>query len=248
MPDPVEVRGLFGRIAPRYDLLNRVLSLGIDRRWRRRAVRAAGEVRGSVVVDVCCGTGDLSIEFARAGALVAGFDFTPQMLSLSLPKTEALGLRGLYAQADALRLPVRTAAADVASVAFGVRNLADLGGGLAELARVVKPGGCVLVLEFSPPPRGWIGAAYRVYFTRVLPRIGAWISGDAEAYRYLPRTVSAWLSPEELQRRMEQAGLVDCGHASLTFGIASLHWGRVAARSERDAAPGRAAPLEGALR
>jgi len=200
------------------------------------------------VVDVCCGTGDLSIAFARAGAEVAGFDFTPQMLSLSVPKSRALGLRGLYAQADALKLPVKSASADVASVAFGVRNLADPQAGLAELARVVKPGGCVLVLEFSPPPRGLLGAAYRLYFTRVLPRIGAWISGDAEAYRYLPRTVSAWLSPDELQRRMESTGLIDCGHAALTFGIASLHWGRVAARSDRAAALDSAAPLEGALR
>jgi demethylmenaquinone methyltransferase/2-methoxy-6-polyprenyl-1,4-benzoquinol methylase len=248
MPDPGEVRGLFGRIARRYDLLNRVLSLGIDRRWRRRAVRVAGDVKGRVVVDVCCGTGDLTIEFARAGARVLGFDFTPQMLSLSVPKSRSLGLSGLYAQADALQLPLKGAAADVASVAFGLRNLADPQVGLAELARVVKPGGCVLVLEFSPPPRGVVGAVYRLYFTRVLPWIGAWISGDAEAYRYLPRTVSAWLAPDELQQRMELAGLVDCGHESLTLGIASLHWGRVAARSERGVGLDRAAPLEGAVR
>jgi demethylmenaquinone methyltransferase/2-methoxy-6-polyprenyl-1,4-benzoquinol methylase len=245
MPDAVEVQRLFARIARRYDLLNRVLSLGVDRSWRERAVRAAGPLDGRVVVDACCGTGDLGLAMARSGARVCGVDFTPQMLRLALPKVRG---RTVFVQGDALKLPVASGAADVACVAFGLRNLADTDAGLCELARAVKPGGRVLVLEFSPPPRGVLGACYRFYFTRVLPRIGAWISGDAEAYRYLPRTVSAWLAPAELQRRMEAAGLVDCAHESLTFGIASLHSGRVAARAVTRPESSRAtAALRGGL-
>jgi demethylmenaquinone methyltransferase/2-methoxy-6-polyprenyl-1,4-benzoquinol methylase len=226
MPDPREVRSMFARIAGRYDLLNHVLSAGIDRRWRRRTVREAGELAGGCVVDVCCGTGDLTLEFARAGARVVGVDFTPEMLRLARPKGATLA-KVVFAHGDALRLPVRDASADVASVAFGVRNLADPDAGLREMARVVRSGGRVLVLEFSPPPAGLLGATYRFYFTRVLPWLGGLISGDAEAYRYLPRTVTAWPAPEEVRARMESIGLVDCGYRSFSAGIACLHWGRV---------------------
>lgn len=225
MPDPREVRSMFGRIAGRYDLLNRVLSGGIDRSWRRRTVAAAGELRDRMVVDACCGTGDLSLEFASAGARVVGVDFTPEMLRHAGPKARARGLSGAFVHGDAMRLPVDSGVADVCSVAFGVRNLADPDAGLRELARVLKPGGKLLVLEFSPPPRGAMGALYRFYFTRVLPTIGGWISGDRDAYRYLPRTVGAWFEAEEFRDRMARAGLVDCGFERLTFGIASLHWG-----------------------
>ncbi len=225
MPDPREVRSMFGRIAGRYDLLNRVLSAGIDQRWRARTVRAAGPVKGRVVVDACCGTGDLSLAFARAGANVIGVDFTPEMLRCAGPKATRGALRGLFVNGDALRLPIESASADIASVAFGVRNLADPEAGLREMARVLKPGGRLLVLEFSPPPRGWLGALYRCYFTRLLPWFGGLISGDREAYRYLPRTVAAWHAPADFQRRMEALGLVDCGFESLTGGVAALHWG-----------------------
>jgi len=231
MPDPASVRAMFARISGRYDLLNRVLSLGIDRSWRRKTVDAAGDVDGRVVIDACCGTGDLSLAFARAGANVIGVDFTPEMLEHAGKKVVASKRRALFAHGDALALPLRSACADVASVAFGVRNLSDARAGLAELARVTKPGGRVLVLEFTTPRGALLGRAYRWYFTRVLPALGRLVSRDAEAYSYLPRTVLAWPAPEEFQRELEAVGLVECGFRSLTRGIACLHWGRVPAAS-----------------
>lgn len=220
---------MFARIAGRYDLLNRVLSLGIDRGWRRRTVRAAGELRGQVVVDACCGTGDLSVAFARAGARVAGLDFTPEMLAHASPKLDGARTPHLFVHADALRLPVRDRSAAVASIAFGLRNLADADAGLRELTRVVRPGGKVLVLEFSTPRARVLGALYRLYFTRLLPLIGGLVSRDAAAYRYLPDTVLAWEAPEALRERMGRAGLVDCHFDTLTGGIACLHVGTVPA-------------------
>ena len=219
---------MFARISGRYDLLNHLLSLGIDRGWRRAAVRAAGPLEGGCVVDVCCGTGDLALAFARARARVLGVDFTPEMLRHAGPK-RLDGERVVFANGDALRLPVRDASADVVSVAFGVRNLADPVAGLREMARVVRPGGRVLVLECSPPPKGPVGACYNFYFTRVLPWIGGLISGDREAYRYLPRTVVAWPPAEQVRERMNSVGLVDCDYRALTGGVAYLHWGSVPA-------------------
>ena len=217
---------MFARISGRYDLLNHLLSLGIDRGWRRAAVRAAGQLGDGCVVDVCCGTGDLALEFARQRARVVGVDFTPEMLRQAGPK-RLNGDRVLFAHGDALRLPVRDRSADVVSVAFGVRNLADPVAGLREMARVARPGGLVLVLEFSPPPRGPLGACLRFYFTRVLPAVGGLISGDREAYRYLPRTIAQWPDAQAVKRKLESVGLVECGHRSLSGGVASLHWGRV---------------------
>jgi demethylmenaquinone methyltransferase/2-methoxy-6-polyprenyl-1,4-benzoquinol methylase len=243
VPDPAQVRSMFARIAERYDFLNRLLSLGTDRRWRALVVESSGPLEGRLVVDACCGTGDLALDYARAGARVIGVDFTLEMLRRAGPKVaRARSVRVLLVGGDAQRLPLRSRCADLASVAFGIRNLADPEVGLAEMARVLKPGGRVLVLEFAPPPRGAFGALYGLYFLRVLPRIGRWISGDPDAYSYLPRTVLAWPEPAEFQRRMEAAGLVECGWRALSRGIACLHWGRVPADGTRGGAREGARP------
>ena len=218
---------MFARIAGRYDLLNRALSLGIDQRWRRATVARAGDVRAARVVDVCSGTGDLAVLFARAGAEVVGVDFTPEMLARSPRKLRPGDGPCAFVQGDALHLPLPADGADVASVAFGIRNLSDPQGGLRELARVVRPGGRVLVLEFTPPRRGPLAWAYRAYFTGILPRVGGVVSGDGEAYGYLARSILAWPDPGRFRGWMESAGLVECGFRLLTRGIACLHWGSV---------------------
>lgn len=222
-------RAMFGRIAGTYDLLNRTLSLGVDQRWRRALLARAGDVRGKTVVDACCGTGDVALQFARAGARVLGVDFTPQMLARALAKGARTAHAPGWANGDALRLPVQDAVADVCTVAFGIRNVSDRRACLLEMARVVRPGGQVLVLEFTMPPGAVLGPLYRTYFRHVLPAIGRTISKDQDAYSYLPRTVLAWPAPDVLEREMEEAGLVDCGHRLLSRGIACLHWGRRAA-------------------
>lgn len=228
MPNPVEVQSMFGRIARRYDLLNRVLSGGIDQRWRRRTVRAAarelGGLAGRDVLDVCCGTGDLALNFRAAGARVAAVDFTHNMLRHALPKSSGGGL--VYARGDALQLPLRDASVDVAAVAFGLRNLGDRRVGLGEMLRVLRPGGVALVLEFSLPPNPLVRAFYGFYFTRILPHLGAWISGDAPAYRYLPNTVLEWPSPEELRGEFDAVGFEATSYELLSLGIAALHVGR----------------------
>jgi demethylmenaquinone methyltransferase/2-methoxy-6-polyprenyl-1,4-benzoquinol methylase len=227
MSDPRAVRAMFARIARRYDALNRLLSAGIDRRWRRALVRRMGDVRGCVLLDSCCGTGDLALALERAGARVVGVDFTPEMLVLA--RRKGAQRRTAFVAGDALRLPLADASTDGAAIAFGIRNVADRVRGMQELARVVRPGGSVILLEFSMPRGRIAGALYRFYFTRVLPRIGALVSGDREAYRYLPETVLAWPSPDALQAEMEGIGLERCGYRLLSGGIACLSWGSVRA-------------------
>lgn len=226
MPDPALVRPMFGRIAPHYDLLNRLLTVGIDRRWRNALVRAAGPLAGRRAVDACCGTGDLTLALSAAGAEVVGVDFCVPMLERAERK-RARGRR-VFAHGDALALPLDDDSCDVATVAFGIRNVADRRAGLREMARVVRPGGKVLVLELSMPPGAVLGRLYRLYFDRILPGIGRIVSGDAAAYRYLPDTVMAWPSPEEFASEFEEEGLLDCGFERLTRGICALHWGTVA--------------------
>ncbi len=216
---------MFARIAGSYDFLNHLLSVGIDRRWRRAAVDCAGDVSGRRVLDVCCGTGDLALEFRAREADVVGVDFTHEMLVHTSGKKRASEV--IFARGDAMRLPSGDDSVDFASVAFGIRNVEDRALGLYEMMRVVKPGGRVVVLEFTTPP-GWIlGGLYRLYFRFLLPVIGRLFSGDNSAYSYLQKTVMAWPSPDRFLDEMREVGLVNCEFRLLTRGIACLHWGDV---------------------
>lgn len=218
---------MFTRIAGTYDGLNRGLSMGIDQRWRRRTVKQAGHLRGAKVLDLCCGTGDLSLLFAEQGADVVGADFTHAMVSRAPSKVRAHKGSGAitFVQGDAQALPIADGRFDVASVAFGIRNVADPEGCLLEMRRVLKPGGLALVLEFPPPGNNPVGIGFRFYFRHILPVIGGLVARDREAYRYLPRTVLAWPKPRVFAGWMEAAGLEAVGYETLTGGIACLHWG-----------------------
>ena len=219
---------MFDRIAPRYDLLNRVLSAGIDTRWRKAAADALG-VRGEArLLDLCTGTGDLLIEALRRDPrlLGVGVDLSSQMLVRGAGKLErrALRSRAALVSGDGERLPFQSARFDGALVSFGIRNIGRADLALSELHRVLKPGGRLVILEFSMP-KGVLGSLYRLYFGRVLPRIGGLVSGDASAYAYLPASVERFPAPGELGALMRAAGFETVSWRALTFGIAHLHLG-----------------------
>jgi demethylmenaquinone methyltransferase/2-methoxy-6-polyprenyl-1,4-benzoquinol methylase len=223
-----EVRRMFGAIAPRYDLLNHLLSVNRDRSWRRRAVDRLLEdaPRDGVYLDACAGTFDLSVELADRAAFsgtVLGFDFAYPMLDAGRSKLP--GRRIEPACADALRLPLRDDSVDGAMVAFGVRNLADLDAGLTEFARVIRPGGRLVVLEFMTPQWQPFRALYLFYFRRVLPLVGRLVSRHGSAYSYLPESVLRFPEPADLARRMERAGFADVRWDVMTGGIVATHRG-----------------------
>jgi demethylmenaquinone methyltransferase/2-methoxy-6-polyprenyl-1,4-benzoquinol methylase len=223
-----QVRTIFSEIAPRYDLLNRVLSLNIDRSWRRAAVRTLEWERApaGIYLDACAGTFDLSLELARQRGFngrVAATDFARPMLVKGLPKIA--GRPVMPACADSLALPFPDDAFDGAMVAFGVRNLADVRHGVRELGRVVRPGGRVVVLEFTTPPNPLVRAGYHLYFRRILPVVGRVVSGHPWAYTYLPESVGEFPGPQELAGLFESVGLGSVGWRLLSGGIAALHWG-----------------------
>ncbi|WP_457634367.1 bifunctional demethylmenaquinone methyltransferase/2-methoxy-6-polyprenyl-1,4-benzoquinol methylase UbiE [Oceanithermus desulfurans] len=222
-----KVRAMFGEIAPRYDLLNRLLSGGVDQRWRRLAVRLATEKAPRRILDVATGTGDVALllKRARPEAEVVGADFTPQMLELARAKAERAATDVRFVEADALALPFADASFDALTVAFGFRNFADYERGLAEFHRVLAPGGRAVILEFPPPPEGLLGRAYRFYFNGVLPWIGGVVSGRPEAYRYLPSSVERFPRPERLAAMMQEAGFAGVRWRLLTGGIAAVHLG-----------------------
>ncbi len=222
-----KVRAMFGEIAPRYDLLNRLLSGGVDQRWRRLAVRLATEKAPRRILDVATGTGDVALllKRARPTAEVVGGDFTPQMLELARAKATRAGVDVRFVEADALALPFADASFDAITVAFGFRNFADYERGLAEFFRVLAPGGRAVILEFPPPPKGFLGRVYRFYFGSVLPWIGGVISGKPEAYRYLPNSVARFPEPERLAEMMRAAGFAKVRWRLLSGGIAAVHVG-----------------------
>lgn len=223
------VKEMFGRIAPRYDLLNHLLSLDIDKVWRRRVARRVRPVLqnpSARVLDLCCGTGDLALAFrkeAPGGAEIVGADFVTEMLVRARAKSAAVGAAMTFVEADALALPFASATFDLVSCAFGFRNLANYESGLAEIFRVLKPGGVAAILEFGEPQGKLFGGLYRFYFRRMLPRIGALISGSGSAYSYLPSSVGKFPSPEALQEQFERAGFQDARFERWTGGIVTLH-------------------------
>lgn len=220
------VREVFTNIAPRYDLLNHLLSLNADRRWRRQAVDALGweAVPDGQYLDLCSGTRDLAAELGNRrgfGGQVVAADFVPAMLRLGRDKSP----RSAPVAADALKLPFADASFDGATVGFGVRNLMDLDAGLREAARVVKPGGRLVVLEFSTPSRQPLRGLYLGYFRQVLPRIGRLVSKHRSAYDWLPASVLAFPAPAALADRMTAAGFGTVSWRSLWGGIVALHTG-----------------------
>ena len=234
-----QVRDMFSRIAPRYDFLNHFLSLSFDRLWRRRTAQLflhAMRNPDAKILDVCCGTGDLAfaLDRAREKALcyaagtrrqISGCDFAMPMLGRARDKSARGKRSAAFIAADALRFPFGDASFDLVTTAFGFRNLANYERGLKEFARVLRRGGELGILEFTEPRNGVLAVLYRFYFTRILPRIGAAISGSSTAYSYLPESVKQFPGPETLKEAMENAGFRDVQFERWTCGIVALHRG-----------------------
>ena len=227
--EPARIAGMFDAIAHRYDRINRLISVGFDRRWRRRAVAALELTGAERVVDVCTGTGDMAIEaVTRPGAQareVVGIDFAGEMLRLALQKVraESLTTRVHIARGDATRLPLADAAFDAAMVAFGIRNVINPSAACREFARVLRPGGRLAVLEFGFPKIPGLNAAYRAYFQHVLPRVGRLVSKHRDAYSYLPASVAEFPSPDAFAQVLRQSGFSRVESRSLTAGVVYLY-------------------------
>jgi demethylmenaquinone methyltransferase / 2-methoxy-6-polyprenyl-1,4-benzoquinol methylase len=226
-PDKAEqVQAMFDSIAGRYDLLNRVLSLGVDRGWRTAATREVLANNPSDVLDVATGTGDFALTIKRLSpeANVVGSDFVPAMLAIARQKAKTQTLEIPFEEGDALNLPYADSSFDSLSCAFGFRNFADFRRGLQEFYRVLRPGGRCVILEFPPPPENLLGQAYGLYFRHVLPFVGGVISGRPEAYRYLPESVIAFPKPQVLANLMREVGF-EPRFKVLSAGLAAIHVG-----------------------
>jgi len=230
------VRDMFGRVAHRYDLANHLLSLNIDRLWRARAARRVAPVLarpGARVLDICCGTGDLAIELQRSSrGPVLGSDFCHPMLlaarrKIARPNVARRSPAVALFESDALQLPLRDGSLDLLTVAFGFRNLANYAAGLAEMRRVLRPGGMAAILEFTQPPNAAFAAVYHFYSRRILPWIGGALSGSRDAYTYLPESVRKFPRAAELAEDMRRAGFSDVEFEYFTGGMVALHLGRV---------------------
>ncbi|MGA2511551.1 MAG: bifunctional demethylmenaquinone methyltransferase/2-methoxy-6-polyprenyl-1,4-benzoquinol methylase UbiE [Candidatus Acidiferrales bacterium] len=228
------VRDMFTRIAPRYDLLNHLLSFSLDHLWRRRTAKRFLHILrrpDARILDLCCGTGDLAFALDRARsaaprAPILGTDFVEPMLVRAREKAHAGRRVAVFAAADSLHLPFPDASFDLITTAFGFRNLANYEDGLREFARVLKRGGELGILEFSEPGSGPLAGIFRFYFRQVLPRIGGAISGNSEAYAYLPNSVRKFPSPPELSTLMEKTGFDNVRISSWNFGTVILHTAR----------------------
>ncbi|MCA1574330.1 MAG: bifunctional demethylmenaquinone methyltransferase/2-methoxy-6-polyprenyl-1,4-benzoquinol methylase UbiE [Acidobacteria bacterium] len=224
------IREMFAAIATRYDLLNHVLSGNVDRRWRSLLVKRVATrlaVSDARILDVACGTGDLSLALdAGIEAEVVGLDFCRPMLEIAAAKSKDRGLTIPFVEGDALNLPFGDQSFDGVSIAFGLRNLASLEEGLRELLRILRPGGTVAVLEFSRPQAPILRPLFRLYFTKILPLFGGWISGSKSAYQYLPYSVARFPDQSSLTEMMKRIGFTEVTFQNLTGGIAALHLGR----------------------
>jgi demethylmenaquinone methyltransferase / 2-methoxy-6-polyprenyl-1,4-benzoquinol methylase len=222
------VQRMFADIAPRYDLLNHLLSFNIDRGWRKALRQHLASVLSrpeAKILDLCCGTGDVLLDLqAVSAARVLGADFCHEMLVSARTKAERAGFHAPLFEADALKLPIADGSLDAVSIAFGFRNLANYGAGLCELHRVLKPGGILAILEFSHPRRGAIRAGYRFYSRVLLPLVGSLVSGSRSAYAYLPDSIRKFPEAERLRGMMDAAGFTT-RFQLLTGGIAALHLG-----------------------
>ncbi len=223
-----QVNRMFDRVAGRYDALNSVMTAGLHHRWRERAAERTGLGAGDSALDVCCGTGDLALALAgkvAPGGHVVGCDFSEPMLDLAREKAAERGAGGVrFEWADALRLPYDGGRFDAVSVGFGVRNLADLDRGLGEMARVLKPGGRLVILEITQPTRPPLSTFYSLWFDRIVPLLGTF-SGDPEAYSYLPESVRSFPSPSGLAAKMDRAGFGRIRYTVLAGGIIAIHSG-----------------------
>ncbi|MDQ2711961.1 MAG: bifunctional demethylmenaquinone methyltransferase/2-methoxy-6-polyprenyl-1,4-benzoquinol methylase UbiE [Acidobacteriota bacterium] len=220
---------MFADIAPRYDLLNHLLSFNIDRGWRKSLLKSLAPVLArsdATILDLCCGTGDVMLDVQRASeAQVMGADICHPMLVIAQSKSAQRGYAARLFDADALALPIPDNSLDAISIAFGFRNLSDYSGGLLELQRVLKPGGILAILEFSHPPGFLVKAAYGFYSRAILPIVGGIVSGSVDAYSYLPESIRKFPRAEELRRMMDKAGFEDTRFELLSSGIAALHTG-----------------------
>jgi demethylmenaquinone methyltransferase/2-methoxy-6-polyprenyl-1,4-benzoquinol methylase len=223
------VREMFATIAARYDLLNHLLSGNIDKRWRRLVAKTLFSVLAdpeAQVLDVACGTGDLSFTLRENGqARIIGIDFCRPMLDVAASKAMRSGSLVPFVEGDALALPFADCSFEATTIAFGLRNLANVGAGFRELLRVLKPGGTLAVLEFSKPKTPLLRSLFKLYFTRVLPLFGGLISGSKSAYQYLPDSVSRFPDQSALASLMNEAGFEKVSFQNLTGGIAALHLG-----------------------
>lgn len=222
-----QVRRMFDNIAPHYDFLNHFLSLGMDIRWRRKAVREVGDLPGQKILDMATGTGDMAFMLARhyPEARVEGVDLSDRMLEIAKKKAVKQGLQNsvVFAQGDSERLPMLGDTYDKVTVAFGVRNFADLGKGLRELWRVLKPGGAIVVLEFTKPRIFPFKQLFGLYFRHLLPMIGRLRSGDRRAYRYLYESVQAFPDYERFLDVLEEAGFANGKYQTLSLGICAIY-------------------------
>lgn len=225
--DPRAIRGMFDAVAPRYDLLNQLLSLGIDRSWRAAVSALLADVEDPVL-DVCTGTGDVAFELIRRSPTrrCVGVDFSGEMVRHGAAKAAARNVDRLrFAIGDATGLGIRTASCGAVTIAFGIRNVASVPLALSEACRVLRPGGRIAVLEFSLPRNRLLRSAYMAYFRHVLPRVGATVSGVADAYRYLPESVLRFPQGEAFCEHLARAGFHEVSAKRLTFGIATLYAG-----------------------